>query len=133
MVLLHSYPCRACLSLVVLVWTGPQGGFEAQIPFRECLFGQNTFGIPPNPPVRAPSLVFTPPPARAVIPFLLLQYFTSRLKDPPTGAVNQTVNGTLKDGDSRSVLESKFNNVMTLCAMVPLLIFTCLNSFIHQR
>uniref|UniRef100_A0A9J8AIN3 Solute carrier family 29 member 1a n=1 Tax=Cyprinus carpio carpio TaxID=630221 RepID=A0A9J8AIN3_CYPCA len=37
-------------------------------------------------------------------------------------------NGTL-----RNVLESKFNNVMTLCAMVPLLIFTCLNSFIHQR
>ncbi|OPJ72451.1 hypothetical protein AV530_018868 [Patagioenas fasciata monilis] len=26
-----------------------------------------------------------------------------------------------------------FDNFMTLCAMVPLLIFTCLNSFIHQR
>uniref|UniRef100_A0A8B9HHG4 Solute carrier family 29 member 1 (Augustine blood group) n=1 Tax=Astyanax mexicanus TaxID=7994 RepID=A0A8B9HHG4_ASTMX len=36
-------------------------------------------------------------------------------------------------GDTRTVLEAKFNNVMTLCAMVPLLIFTCLNSFIHQR
>uniref|UniRef100_A0A3B4ARN3 Uncharacterized protein n=1 Tax=Periophthalmus magnuspinnatus TaxID=409849 RepID=A0A3B4ARN3_9GOBI len=36
-------------------------------------------------------------------------------------------------GDTRNILESKFNNVMTLCAMVPLLIFTCLNSFIHQR
>uniref|UniRef100_A0A8C9YNP1 Solute carrier family 29 member 1a n=1 Tax=Sander lucioperca TaxID=283035 RepID=A0A8C9YNP1_SANLU len=46
-------------------------------------------------------------------------YFTSRLKDPPTDLpFNQT---------------SKFNNVMTLCAMVPLLIFTCLNSFLHQR
>lgn len=54
------------------------------------------------------------------------QYFTSRLKDP---SANQTVEG----GDGRNVLESKFNNVMTLCAMVPLLIFTCLNSFIHQR
>lgn len=54
------------------------------------------------------------------------QYFTSRLKDL---SANQTVEG----GDSRNVLESKFNNVMTLCAMVPLLIFTCLNSFIHQR
>lgn len=54
----------------------------------------------------------------------LLQYFTSRLKDH---SANQTAE------DSRNVLESKFNNVMTLCAMVPLLIFTCLNSFIHQR
>ncbi|MEQ2240485.1 hypothetical protein ILYODFUR_015457, partial [Ilyodon furcidens] len=52
-------------------------------------------------------------------------YFTDRLKDP---SMNHT-NGTL----ARTVLESKFNNVMTLCAMVPLLIFTCLNSFIHQR
>lgn len=59
-------------------------------------------------------------------------YFTSRLKDPPTElSFNQTANATA--GEHRSVLESKFNNVMTLCAMVPLLIFTCLNSFIHQR
>ncbi|KAL3971862.1 paroxysmal nonkinesiogenic dyskinesia protein [Sarotherodon galilaeus] len=59
-------------------------------------------------------------------------YFTSRLKDVPTvHSSNQTANETA--GDSRNVLESKFNNVMTLCAMVPLLIFTCLNSFIHQR
>lgn len=58
-------------------------------------------------------------------------YFTSRLKDP---ASNQTLNDTAAEGeDNRSVLEAKFNNVMTLCAMVPLLIFTCLNSFIHQR
>ncbi|XP_066535223.1 equilibrative nucleoside transporter 1a isoform X2 [Hoplias malabaricus] len=61
-------------------------------------------------------------------------YFTSRLKDSPTnGEQNQTANGTGAVVDTRSVLESKFNNVMTLCAMVPLLIFTCLNSFIHQR
>ncbi|XP_041644872.1 equilibrative nucleoside transporter 1-like [Cheilinus undulatus] len=62
-------------------------------------------------------------------------YFTSRLKDPPTTdlSANQTSNETLKGVDTRNVLESKFNNVMTLCAMVPLLIFTCLNSFIHQR
>ncbi|XP_028278522.1 equilibrative nucleoside transporter 1-like [Parambassis ranga] len=58
-------------------------------------------------------------------------YFTSRLKDPPTA--NQTANLTVEGGATRNVLESKFNNVMTLCAMVPLLIFTCLNSFIHQR
>lgn len=60
-------------------------------------------------------------------------YFTSRLKDPPSDfPSNQTDNATLEDDGHRSVLESKFNNVMTLCAMVPLLIFTCLNSFIHQ-
>ncbi|XP_043111868.1 equilibrative nucleoside transporter 1a [Puntigrus tetrazona] len=60
-------------------------------------------------------------------------YFTSRLKDPQTsGEHNLTSNVTVVTGD-RNVLESKFNNVMTLCAMVPLLIFTCLNSFIHQR
>ncbi|KAK6293749.1 hypothetical protein J4Q44_G00360750 [Coregonus suidteri] len=61
-------------------------------------------------------------------------YFTSRLKDPAVeGSANLTANATVVDGDTRNVLESKFNNVMTLCAMVPLLIFTCLNSFIHQR
>ncbi|KAG7265697.1 hypothetical protein CRUP_010441 [Coryphaenoides rupestris] len=61
-------------------------------------------------------------------------YFTSRLKDLPGDALsNQTTNATGGLLDTRSVLESKFNNVMTLCAMVPLLIFTCLNSFIHQR
>ncbi|KAK5908704.1 hypothetical protein CgunFtcFv8_016737 [Champsocephalus gunnari] len=56
-------------------------------------------------------------------------YFTSRLKDTPSTQTNETS----ADGDTRSVLESKFNNVMTLCAMVPLLVFTCLNSFLHQR
>ncbi|CAB1312795.1 unnamed protein product [Coregonus sp. 'balchen'] len=61
-------------------------------------------------------------------------YFTSRLKDPAVeGSANLTANATVVEGDARNVLESKFNNVMTLCAMVPLLIFTCLNSFIHQR
>ncbi|XP_035029305.1 equilibrative nucleoside transporter 1 [Hippoglossus stenolepis] len=61
-------------------------------------------------------------------------YFTSRLKDPPTALfTNVTANSSMEGADTRNVLESKFNNVMTLCAMVPLLIFTCLNSFIHQR
>ncbi|XP_024280880.1 equilibrative nucleoside transporter 1a isoform X1 [Oncorhynchus tshawytscha] len=61
-------------------------------------------------------------------------YFTSRLKDPAIeGSANLTANATVVEADTRNVLESKFNNVMTLCAMVPLLIFTCLNSFIHQR
>ncbi|XP_055018347.1 equilibrative nucleoside transporter 1 isoform X2 [Boleophthalmus pectinirostris] len=60
-------------------------------------------------------------------------YFTSRLKDPVSTTFNQTGNVTMAGGDTRNALESTFNNVMTLCAMVPLLIFTCLNSFIHQR
>lgn len=60
-------------------------------------------------------------------------YFTSRLSETSSDTFNDTANATAQAGDSRNVLESKFNNVMTLCAMVPLLIFTCLNSFIHQR
>lgn len=106
------------------------------MPFRVCLFGQNTLGIPHDPTGCCSLVSPTPHPPDAVICFLphpFLQYFTSRLKDPPTDPTNQTLNQTLKGEDSRSVLEAKFNNVMTLCAMVPLLIFTCLNSFIHQR
>ncbi|NXM70865.1 S29A1 protein, partial [Serilophus lunatus] len=59
------------------------------------------------------------------------EYFISRLKDPEeTSHVrNQTGEATF----TPSYLQSMFDNFMTLCAMVPLLIFTCLNSFIHQR
>lgn len=57
-------------------------------------------------------------------------YFTSRLADPVSEA-NFSANAT--EEASRSVLQAKFNNVMTLCAMVPLLAFTCLNSVLHQR
>ncbi|XP_068850373.1 equilibrative nucleoside transporter 1 isoform X2 [Capricornis sumatraensis] len=39
----------------------------------------------------------------------------------------------LAPSPERTHLSTIFNNVMTLCAMVPLLIFTCLNSFLHQR
>lgn len=61
-------------------------------------------------------------------------YFTVRLKNQTAGdPINQAANLTSEGVDTRNVLESMFNNVMTLCAMVPLLIFTCLNSFIHQR
>uniref|UniRef100_A0A8C6K7B5 Solute carrier family 29 member 1 (Augustine blood group) n=1 Tax=Nothobranchius furzeri TaxID=105023 RepID=A0A8C6K7B5_NOTFU len=59
-------------------------------------------------------------------------YFTKRLKDAPANVSAAGV-ANITMGDTRNVLESKFNSVMTLCAMVPLLIFTCLNSFIHQR
>ncbi|KAL1006221.1 hypothetical protein UPYG_G00069430 [Umbra pygmaea] len=56
-------------------------------------------------------------------------YFTSRLRDPYQSSGNDTD----KEEDNRSLLEAKFNNVMTLCAMVPLLVFSCLNSVLHQR
>lgn len=57
-------------------------------------------------------------------------YFTSRLKD--SSLVNSSANQTEIAGEHRSVLEAKFNNVMTLCAMLPLLLCTCLNSFLHS-
>ncbi|XP_072240062.1 equilibrative nucleoside transporter 1-like [Leuresthes tenuis] len=56
-------------------------------------------------------------------------YFTSRLKD--SSAAHFSANQTEAAGDHRSVLEAKFNNVMTLCAMLSLLLCTCLNSFLH--
>ncbi|XP_022622433.1 equilibrative nucleoside transporter 1-like isoform X2 [Seriola dumerili] len=56
-------------------------------------------------------------------------YFTSRLKD--SSLVDSSANQTEAAGEHRSVLEAKFNNVMTLCAMLPLLLCTCLNSFLH--
>ncbi|XP_026537002.1 equilibrative nucleoside transporter 1 isoform X1 [Notechis scutatus] len=79
------------------------------------------------------------------------EYFIDRLKDSPSNIssldsyanVNDTgkedsynlgnVNVTGKKDVPLSYLQSIFTNVMTLCAMLPLLIFTCLNSFIHQR
>uniref|UniRef100_A0A8C4DJR5 Equilibrative nucleoside transporter 1 n=1 Tax=Dicentrarchus labrax TaxID=13489 RepID=A0A8C4DJR5_DICLA len=57
-------------------------------------------------------------------------YFSSRLKD--SSFVDSSANQTEPAGEHRSVLEAKFNNVMTLCAMLPLLICTCLNSFLHS-
>lgn len=49
------------------------------------------------------------------------------------GNVSQLSNQSTGAALSHSYLQSMFDNFMTLCAMVPLLIFTCLNSFIHQR
>ncbi|XP_073342477.1 equilibrative nucleoside transporter 1-like [Pagrus major] len=57
-------------------------------------------------------------------------YFTSRLKDSPLA--DSSANQTEAAGEHRTVLEAKFNNVMTLCAMLPLLLCTCLNSFLHS-
>ncbi|KAL8185658.1 UNVERIFIED_CONTAM: hypothetical protein K2H54_056706 [Gekko kuhli] len=64
-------------------------------------------------------------------------YFTSRLGESQNissvdRVANMNVTGTA-DNPPRTYLQSTFNNVMTLCAMLPLLVFTCLNSFIHQR
>lgn len=64
-------------------------------------------------------------------PLLPSQYFISRLAD--AGNVSQLSNQSTGAALSHSYLQSMFDNFMTLCAMVPLLIFTCLNSFIHQR
>nr|XP_034964057.1 equilibrative nucleoside transporter 1 [Zootoca vivipara]XP_034964058.1 equilibrative nucleoside transporter 1 [Zootoca vivipara]XP_034964059.1 equilibrative nucleoside transporter 1 [Zootoca vivipara]XP_034964060.1 equilibrative nucleoside transporter 1 [Zootoca vivipara]XP_034964061.1 equilibrative nucleoside transporter 1 [Zootoca vivipara]XP_034964062.1 equilibrative nucleoside transporter 1 [Zootoca vivipara]XP_034964064.1 equilibrative nucleoside transporter 1 [Zootoca vivipara] len=65
-------------------------------------------------------------------------YFTSRLKEDTYNNVSfidlhMNMNGTEIEKPPPTHLQSIFNNVMTLCAMLPLLIFTCLNSFIHQR
>ncbi|TDH15541.1 hypothetical protein EPR50_G00009910 [Perca flavescens] len=57
-------------------------------------------------------------------------YFTSRLKD--SSLVDYSANQTEAEGEHRSILEAKFNNVMTLCAMLPLLLCTCLNSLLHS-
>ncbi|XP_008299664.1 equilibrative nucleoside transporter 1-like isoform X1 [Stegastes partitus] len=57
-------------------------------------------------------------------------YFTSRLKDSSLDV--SSANQTEAAGEQRSVLEAMFNNVMTLCAMLPLLLCTCLNSFLHS-
>ncbi|KAI6071737.1 Equilibrative nucleoside transporter 1 [Aix galericulata] len=59
------------------------------------------------------------------------EYFIGRLADAEN--VTQLGNQSTGAALSHSYLQSMFDNFMTLCAMVPLLIFTCLNSFIHQR
>lgn len=69
------------------------------------------------------------------------QYFTSRLNVSQSMSLvtNQSNASAGASADpsvsspARSSLSDIFNNVMTLCAMLPLLIFTCLNSFLHQK
>lgn len=68
-------------------------------------------------------------------------YFTSRLAQAPNASLaaadlsgdSQVPATPAAPSPDQSYLSSIFNNVMTLCAMLPLLIFTCLNSFLHQR
>ncbi|XP_043970086.1 equilibrative nucleoside transporter 1-like [Gambusia affinis] len=57
-------------------------------------------------------------------------YFRNRLKEPLPTEVS--ANQSEAAGQHQSVLETKFNNVMTLCAMLPLLLCTCLTSFLHS-
>ncbi|XP_010125230.1 PREDICTED: equilibrative nucleoside transporter 1 [Chlamydotis macqueenii] len=54
-------------------------------------------------------------------------YFINRLDNEERSPFANKTDG------AASYLLSMFDNFMTLCAMAPLLIFTCLNSFIHQR
>ncbi|VTJ58781.1 Hypothetical predicted protein [Marmota monax] len=69
------------------------------------------------------------------------KYFTNRLDMSQNVSLNAAV--LSKDIQDPAVptaplpeqrsLSAIFNNVMTLCAMLPLLLFSCLNSFLHQR
>ncbi|KAM4695157.1 equilibrative nucleoside transporter 1 [Discoglossus pictus] len=47
-------------------------------------------------------------------------------------ACGSVINGSITVKSPRNTLQNKFNNVMTLCAMLPLLVFTYLNSFLHR-
>ncbi|XP_057556637.1 equilibrative nucleoside transporter 1 isoform X3 [Hippopotamus amphibius kiboko] len=68
-------------------------------------------------------------------------YFTNRLDTSQNVSVvpaerSQDIQASASPSPAsaeRSYLSAIFNNVMTLCAMLPLLLFTCLNSFLHQR
>lgn len=59
-----------------------------------------------------------------------LQYFRDRLNEPVPSETS--TNQTDAADEHHNVLEAKFTNVMTLCAMLPLLLCTCLNSFLHS-
>lgn len=69
------------------------------------------------------------------------QYFTHRLDLPQNRSTvtdkssqdTETLPAPTVSVPERSYLSTIFNNVMTLCAMLPLLLFACLNSFLHQR
>nr|XP_048301200.1 equilibrative nucleoside transporter 1 isoform X2 [Myodes glareolus]XP_048301201.1 equilibrative nucleoside transporter 1 isoform X2 [Myodes glareolus] len=69
------------------------------------------------------------------------QYFTNRLDlsqnmstvTDKSSQDTETLPAPTVSAPERSSLSTIFNNVMTLCAMLPLLLFACLNSFLHQR
>ncbi|XP_045354352.1 equilibrative nucleoside transporter 1 isoform X2 [Leopardus geoffroyi] len=69
------------------------------------------------------------------------RYFTNRLDETQNMSLVTAENSKhfqpsatpTVPSPERNYLSALFNNVMTLCAMLPLLFFTCLNSFLHQR
>ncbi|XP_045398017.1 equilibrative nucleoside transporter 1 isoform X4 [Lemur catta] len=69
------------------------------------------------------------------------QYFTNRLDMSQnvslvTARLSKDIQASAAPTTAslaRNSLSALFNNVMTVCAMLPLLLFTCLNSFLHQR
>ncbi|XP_048452569.1 equilibrative nucleoside transporter 1-like [Rhincodon typus] len=64
-------------------------------------------------------------------------YFKYQLRDVNVTTDRLHLNGTDEvdgtDGVRENYLQGKFGNMMTLCAMLPLLIFSCLNSILLQR
>ncbi|XP_037546082.1 equilibrative nucleoside transporter 1-like [Nematolebias whitei] len=58
------------------------------------------------------------------------KYFRGRLKESVSSETS--TNQTDAADEHHNILDAKFNNVMTLCAMLPLLLCTCLNSFLHS-
>lgn len=66
-----------------------------------------------------------------------IQYFKFRLEGLDAPSTELTANGTSGHNVSafatENQLQRKFGNVMTLCAMLPMLIFSCLNSVLLPR
>ncbi|XP_051881422.1 equilibrative nucleoside transporter 1-like [Pristis pectinata] len=66
-----------------------------------------------------------------------IQYFKYRLQDADASSLALASNGTSAFNVSavpkENRLQGKFGNVMTLCAMLPMLIFSCLNSLLLPR
>ncbi|XP_064412645.1 equilibrative nucleoside transporter 1 [Latimeria chalumnae] len=92
---------------------------------------------PPQDKFRAVWLIFFTLGLGTLLPWNFFMtatmYFTGRLADPLKDGelVNKTANATVSVPPN--YLQLRFNNFLTLCAMLPLLIFTCLNSFLHQK
>uniref|UniRef100_UPI00358DDA06 equilibrative nucleoside transporter 1-like n=1 Tax=Myxine glutinosa TaxID=7769 RepID=UPI00358DDA06 len=60
-------------------------------------------------------------------------YFRERLDRQSRGEEDEQKNKTDTAVPSHSYYFRTFDNFMTLCAMLPLLIFCCLNSILHRR
>ncbi|XP_041044085.1 equilibrative nucleoside transporter 1-like [Carcharodon carcharias] len=64
-------------------------------------------------------------------------YFKYQLRNVEVGTDHLQANGTYRGNETAALqdnyLQGKFGNVMTLCAMLPMLIFSCLNSVLLER